>query len=185
MQYSDNEITCRLFQGDEVALKYILDLYYRELVIHSIKIVINQGVAEEVVQDVIIEIWKNRGKIKFRNSIKAYLFAAVKNRSINYLKSMYARTHFEDVEMIDQVSTVHTAEDYITAGELKETISNAINLLPPKCKVIFNLSRNAGLTNEEIAAYLSISKKTVQAQISIAINKIKIQLKDHWGDLSL
>jgi len=183
MHDSDKDIVDRLRKGDQSALKYLFDVYYRDLVIYAMKIVINRGVAEETVQDLFIRIWKNRSSFILQKSLHAYLITAVRNRSVNFIKSRYGRTRFEDLDGIDLYSSTEAADANVGVLELREAIHNAIQLLPPKCKIIFGLSRNAGMTVDEIAAQLGISKKTVRSQISIAIRKIKAHLEDQWGDL--
>ena len=183
MYDSDKDIVDRLRKGDQSALKYLLDVYYKDLVIYAMKIVINKGVAEETVQDLFIQLWKNRNSFTLQKSLQAYLVTAVRNRSINFIKSSYGRTRFENLDGIDPNSNTEAADANVRVRELREAIHSAILLLPPKCKIIFNLSRNAGLTVDEIAAQLGISKKTIRSQISIAIRKIKAHLEDQWGEL--
>jgi RNA polymerase sigma-70 factor (ECF subfamily) len=183
MHDTDKNIIDRLRKGDQSALKYLFDVYYRELVIYAMKIVVNRGVAEETVQDLFIRLWKNRSRLNLQKSLQAYLITAVRNRCVNFIKSRYGRTRFEDLDGIDQYSNAEAADMNVTVRELREAIHNAVRLLPPKCKIIFNLSRNAGMTVDEIAAQLGISGKTVRSQISIAIRKIKAHLEDQWGEL--
>ena len=179
MHDSDRDIIDRLRKGDQSALKYLFDVYYRDLVIYAMKIVVNRGVAEETVQDLFIRLWKNRNRLNLQKSLHAYLVTAVRNRSVNFIRSRYGRTRFEDLDGIDQ----YTNAEAVNILELREAIHSAVLLLPPKCKIIFNLSRNAGMTVEEIAAQLGISRKTVRTQISIAIRKIRAHLEDQWSEL--
>jgi len=183
MYDSDKDIVDRLRKGDQSALKYLFDVYYTDLVIYAMKIVINRGVAEETVHDLFIQLWKNRSRLTIQKSLHGYLVSAVRNRSVNFIKSSYGRTRFENLDGIGSYSNTEAADANISVRELKEAIHSAIQLLPPKCKIIFNLSRNAGLTVDEIAALLGISKKTIRTQISIAIRKIKAHLEDQWGEL--
>ncbi len=178
-----NDIINRLKKDDLNALQHLFDFYYKELVRFSIKLVMNKEIAEEIVQDVFIRIWDNRKTIIIGKSIDAYLFASVKNGSINYLKSKYARIRFVDLDDSGDLPVYQTAEDDFITEELKKALYQAVHSLPPKCKIIFNLSRNAELSNEEIARQLNISKKTVQTQIGIAIQKIKHTLKDRWENI--
>ncbi len=89
MSYSDNEIIYQLNQGDQKILKHLFDVYFRDLVIYSLKFVMKEEIAEEIVQDVFIQIWKKKDNLQIVKSIEAYLYTSVKNRSINYLKSKY------------------------------------------------------------------------------------------------
>lgn len=183
MLHPDTDIINRLKQDDLKALQYLFDTYYKELVRYSIKFVMNKEIAEEIVQDVFIRIWNNRDTIIIGKSIDAYLFTSVKNGSINYLKSKYARIRFVDLDDTGMLPVHQTAEDDIITGELKKALKQAVHCLPPKCKIIFNLSRNAGLSNEKIANQLNISRKTVQAQIGIAIQKIIKHLGKQWDNI--
>lgn len=179
MNYSDQELSGMLRQGDQEALKYLFDLYYRDLVIHAMKMVVNLGVAEELVEDVFIRLWENRNSFILEKTFGSYLFTSVKNRSINYLKSSHGRIRFDNLDQIGEMRSNLPADGEILLGELKQEIWIAIEKLPPKCRIIFNLSRNAGMNTEEIARHMGISKKTVHAQIAIAIRKIKTQLGDN------
>ncbi|KPK82654.1 MAG: hypothetical protein AMS27_14375 [Bacteroides sp. SM23_62_1] len=183
MSQSDYDIITRLKKNDLKTLQDLFDAYYKKLVRHSIKFVMKKEIAEEIVQDIFIRIWNNRETLTIEKSIDAYLFASVRNGSINYLKSKYAKIRFVDLDDTGISPLYHTDEDDIITGELLKALHQAIHSLPPRCKVIFNLSRNAGLSNEEIANQLNISKKTVQAQIGIAIQKIKKHLGNQWGNI--
>jgi RNA polymerase sigma-70 factor (ECF subfamily) len=178
-----NNIIARLKKDDLKTLRYLFDQYYKDLVRLSMKFVMNKVIAEEIVQDVFIRIWNNRNNIIIGKSFEAYLFTSVKNGSINYVRSKYARIRFTTLDDSAWLPVYETAEDDIITGELKKTIRRAIHSLPQKCKIIFNLSRNAGLSDREIAEQLNISVKTVQTQIGIAIRKIKKHLEDQWNNI--
>jgi RNA polymerase sigma-70 factor (ECF subfamily) len=145
--------------------------------------VVNTGVAEEMVEDVFIRIWQNREELDLRDSFKSYLFASVKNRSINYLKSKYGKMRFEDLENASHLISGPGQDSELQAKELGEAVAIAIENLPLKCRVIFSLSRNADFTIAEISEQLGISKKTVQAQITIALRKIRDQLGDQLQEI--
>lgn len=181
--YSDQEIIHRLNQGNQRILKYLFDHYYSVLVVYSMKFVMSREVAEEIVQELFVRLWQNMESLKIEKSLEGYLLAAARNRSINYLKSKYARIRFAGEDALAQRPNHSTAEEDITAAELKEAIHEAIDSLPAKCRIIFNLSRNAGLSCDEIAGQLNISRKTVQAQIGIAIKKLREYLKDQWDNI--
>ncbi|MFC2113054.1 RNA polymerase sigma-70 factor [Bacteroidota bacterium] len=172
-----------LREGDEGSLKNLFDAYYKDLVIHSMKMVINLGVAEEIVQDVFIQLWNNRHIFILKKTFRNYLFTSVKNRSINYLKSKYGKLRFDDLDLVIPPQSHNSPDEKILLDEMREEIKNAIGELPPKCRIIFNLSRNAGMSTDEIAAHLGLSKKTIQAQITIAVGKIKAHLGDRLDPL--
>ena len=173
MHYSDDEIIGGLKQDDQRMLKYLFDQHYENLALFAINYVVRKEIAEEIIQELFVRIWENRKTIFITRSFKAYLFAAAKNSAINYLKSKYARIPFVDHANIPEQQDQFNIEDKLAERELKTLIQNIIDTLPPKCNIIFNLSRNCDLSHQEIADMLGISIKTVDAQIRIAVLKIK------------
>ena len=183
MHSTERNILNGIRAGDQAALRKLFDLYFSNLVIFSAKMVVNRGVAEELVEDVFIRIWQNREDLDLSVSLKSYLFTSVKNRSVNYLKSKYGKMHFEDLEKATHLVSGQGQDAELQAKELREAVAIAIENLPPKCRIIFHLSRNAEFTTAEISEQLGISKKTVQAQISIALRKIRDQLGDRLREI--
>lgn len=180
MSYSDKEICHQLQNDDKDILKHLFDIYYENLVRYSISLISSNEVAEEIVQDVFVNIWNNRKQFNIESSLKSYLFTSVRNRSINHLKSKYQKVKHQDISETRNLQDALLADQNIQAEQLNEIISEAINQLPEKCRIIFNLSRNSDLTYNEIANKLNISNRTVQAQIGIAIIRIKNHLNMHW-----
>lgn len=180
MHYSDDEIIRGLQQDDQRMLKYLFDLHYENLVLHALTYVIRKEIAEEIIQELFIRIWEKRKTILITRSFEAYLYTSAKNSSINYLKSKYARISFVNLSAITEKPVRYNVEDEVAEGELKSFIHRTIDNLPPKCRIIFNLSRNSELSHQEIADMLGISKKTVHAQIRIALLRIKKALAGKW-----
>ena len=180
MHYSDDEIIRGLKQDDQQMLKYLFDVYYEKLVFYSHTYVIRKEIAEEIIQELFVRIWENRKTILITRSFEAYLYTSARNSSINYLKSKYARIPFISLSNFVEKPIRYTVEDKLVESELKAMIQHSIDALPPKCGIIFNLSRNSDLSHQEIADMLGISKKTVHAQIRIAVLKIKKALAGKW-----
>jgi len=183
MHFSDDEIIRGLGQDNQLMLEYLFDQYYENLVSFSITYVGRQEVAEDIVQELFIKIWENRNAINITKSFKAYLFTSTRNSSINYLRSKYARIAFDELTSIKENQIRTTSQDEITEKELKRVIQSAVENLPEKCGIIFNLSRNSDLSHQEIADHLRISKKTVYVQIRNAVLKIKEVLDEKWNKI--
>ena len=119
-----------------------------------------------------MNFWQKRKTLSILGKVKAYLLVAVKNRCLNYLKSKFARQEF--VEATDyNLEVVYREEAVDEANELKAAIDQAIAALPEKCRHIFLLSRRAGMSYQEIAEELAISKKTVEVQMGIALKRLR------------
>ncbi|MFV0591887.1 MAG: RNA polymerase sigma-70 factor [Draconibacterium sp.] len=168
--------------GNEPAYRHLYSKYYIPLCHHAQKIVADKDLAEEVVQLMFLKLWENRTKFTITGSLHAYLYKAVINNSINFIKSKSARVRNHNVQLDNLYDYIAISQDngysiYI-ATELKEKIEEAIDSLPEKCRQIFKISRYEGKSNEEIAGSLGLSKNTVQKQISIALQKLKESIKD-------
>ncbi|WP_173003116.1 RNA polymerase sigma-70 factor [Chitinophaga sp. SYP-B3965] len=133
--------------------------------------------AEEIVSDVFIKIWQQRENLPPPDNIKFYLFKAVKNTALNYLKSKGRRA--ANLAAWELQVNIHgqNPEEILISKEDVTSIRSVIDQLPPRCRQIFILVKEDGLTYEQVAHLLDISKATVNVQMTLAIKKI-------WGALS-
>lgn len=178
----------RLALGEVAAFEAIFWAYYKPLCRFALRYVPTGEIAEELVSDVLTRLWQDRHTLDVRFSLRAYLFAAVKNTCLNHLKSQFARHPPASDDSPEALAAgahapaPHAALEY---AELERLIEAGIGQLPPACRTIFSLSRKAGLSYEEIAGSLGISKKTVKAQMGIALRKLRRHLHRHWDKLLL
>jgi RNA polymerase sigma-70 factor, ECF subfamily len=153
---------------------------YAALCRYSLQFVRRSEIAEEIVQDQFIYIWNNRDHIEIHTSYQSYLYRAVRNKSIDYLRSRFAKTDFEEADEINSKPGWEDPTEKMDADELKQVISEAVKNLPEKCYTIFTMSRFGELKHQEISEMLGISVKTVENQITIALRRIKAFLEKHW-----
>jgi RNA polymerase sigma-70 factor (ECF subfamily) len=134
-----------------------------------------EAAAEDVVQEVFIKLWDKRDTLDGVNNIKSYLFQATKNSSLNWLKSKKNQN-----ESINDVNFTHGSsnniEEQIEFEETQNKITQALSLLPTKCKAVFLLSRNEDKTYKEIAEGLNISVKTVENHMGKALKILRSEL---------
>ena len=129
--------------------------------------------AVEIVNDVFLNIWK-RKDFNLTDEMKPYLFRSVKNRCINYLKKRKVeKTSLEDVQI--EYST--RADHLVLLKEGEDLIIAITNTLPPRCRQVFLMSREDGLSNREISTLLDISIKTVENQMTKSLNVFRKKLK--------
>ncbi|MEQ8415508.1 MULTISPECIES: RNA polymerase sigma-70 factor [unclassified Imperialibacter] len=167
------------------SLEVLFKQHYTELCRYALKLTRNNEVAEEVVQEVFVNFWERREEINISYSVKAYLVASVRNRSINYLKLQLPKElKKEDVDNLSEKADLSDPTQ-IEYNELYSIVQKAIDLLPDRCKVIFVLSREEGLTYQEIAEKLELSVKTVENQMSIALKKLRVSLKPYVDKLGV
>ena len=169
-----------LRNGKEAAFRQLFYAHYDPLYRHAFKYLNDSQVAEEMVQDAFVNIWENRQKIEIRTSLEGYLFTSVRNLCLNYLKSKYARSRTLTVELSTIAEEANEADHEPVSDELRARLAQGLAQLPEKCRIIFNLSRNGGMTYQEIADELGISKETVKTQIKVALHKLRAFLRDYW-----
>jgi RNA polymerase sigma-70 factor (ECF subfamily) len=175
------ELVINLKNGDSQSLELLFRRLYPQLCAFANKYLHDLDEAEEVVQEVFYRIWKNRKNLDEQQSIKAYLFTAVKNNCFSLLEHNKVKDRYSAVlEYVYRTAENETVfHDSLIAHELERDFSKALEKLPPDCRKIFELSRFEGLKYQEIADRLNISIKTVETQMSRALAKIRVQLKDY------
>ena len=163
----------------QAAFEKLFRQYYEELYYYACRYLWRREDAEEAVQDVFVRVWEKREELQISTSVKAYLYAAVRNRAINHLNSRWAR---EAPLPLDPATPVmaEAAEDELGQETLIQLLQQGIATLPSQCRTIFQLSRQGGLTYDEIAEELGISKETIKSQVKIALRKLRDFLGRHW-----
>ncbi len=162
--------------SDEQSFERLFRYYYEPLANFALKYLGDPNEAEEVVQEVFTYVWQKKGQLDIKTNPKSYLYGAVRNGCLNYLKhqkvaNLYVQRALHGGDHFDQV-------DIMELSELESTIQQAIEKLPPKCKEIFELNRFEGKRYKEIAEQLGISLKTVENQMGKALKVMREELKD-------
>ena len=142
--------------------------------------------AEEVVSDFFIALWQRRESLRQLENPKLYFFVGVKNTALNKLAAAKRRALPPVEEWQTSLTSVFfNPEELMLSSELVKRIMLAVNDLPPKCRAIFKLTKEEGLKYAEVAQLLNISVKTVEAQMAIALRRIKthIEFKSQFPEL--
>ena len=133
--------------------------------------------AEDMVQQVFVKIWEQRARLDIAWSLKAYLYKTVHNAALNRLRAAHTRSKYLEFNAA-QLENEQVTPDH-AASELNERLQKALDLLPPQCRHVFELSRFEELKYREIAAQLGISIKTVETQMGKALRIMRLQLADY------
>lgn len=172
---SDEDI--RLIQeikkGDRNSFNILFEKYYVRLSRFALSYTKSKDLAEEAVQNMFVKIWCQRNHLEITTSVISYLFTAVKNQALNEIKKLMVRKNYEAEYAEKPIENISSLDE----KSFKKEVDSAVDQLPEKCREIFILSRSDGLTYEEIAEYLNISKKTVDNQMGIAFKKLRELLK--------
>jgi RNA polymerase sigma-70 factor (ECF subfamily) len=171
----ERELLDGLRRGDDAAYDAIFRQWYAPLVAMTSALLRDQGPAEELVQDVLLELWRRREGITFETSIRAYLFQAARNRGLNYLRRQRVEARGEST-IAAAMPSPEASDRAAREAELNVAIQSAIAGLPDRCREVFELSRVQGLKYSEIALELGISVKTVEAQMGKALRVMREKL---------
>ncbi|MBH2005161.1 MAG: RNA polymerase sigma-70 factor [Sphingobacteriia bacterium] len=166
--------------GDEGAFRKLFDLYFCNLSQFVFSFVKTRDVSTEIVDGVFIRLWHNRSSIDQIDNLRVYLYKAAKNAALNYI-SRHARKNilepFDDITI--QLKDESSPEGLLITKEMLQKIRETVDLLPPRCKMIFKLIREDGLKYKEVAEILNISVKTVDAQMVIAVSRVRELMSNH------
>lgn len=173
-------------QKGHIDFKDVYVTYYSRMKHFAQEYVLSEADAENIVQDVFLEVWKRRDMLACHVNLMAFLFTSVKNecldflqhkvieeKAVTHIKEEYTRTlqmKYESLEAFD--------EGFFSEDDIETLITKAIDSLPEKCREIFIKSKIEGKRQKEIAEELRISINTIETQMGIAYKKLKVELKD-------
>lgn len=178
---SIRELQVAIAAGDLRAFKKLFDLYAERLTHFAYSIVRNREEAIQIMDEVFVRLWSRRENCTQIENLTTYLYTAVKNTALNTLSKNAKEAVVHSFDNIDiQLDNNHIPDSLLVSAEILSKIHDAVESLPPKCKVIFKLVREDGLKYKEVAEILSISENTVDAQMVVAVKKISEKVKLHF-----
>jgi len=175
---NDLEIIRRIRQGDEEQFESLFRSSYVSLVQYAKTLIKDHDTAEEIVQDLFFRLWQDREKIKIESSLNGYLFRSVHNRCMHWIgHEKVVAKHVQEMEH-RQTESPEIPADILNFKELQERISGILQRLPERCGQIFYMNRFEGMKYAEIAERLSISVKTVEANMGKALKEFRKALTE-------
>jgi RNA polymerase sigma-70 factor (ECF subfamily) len=169
---SDRELLDRLRRDDEEAFASIFRTHYAPLVGAAQAVLGDRSRAEEVVQDVLLELWRRRASLEIESTLRAYLHRATRNRALNVVRHEKVTQRMAPIAA-DDPTVAPVGIGVVVEGEIDQALHEAIGHLPARCREVFELSRVQGLRYAEIAETLGISIKTVEAQMGKALRILR------------
>lgn len=150
--------------------------YYSGLCAFANKFLNNRELAEDVVQDFFVSFWIEGSRLKIEISLKAYLFTSIRNRCLDWQKHLNSTEKYRKFVLSGITESGPDEEEMVTESELRVAVYNALQKCSPRSREIFTLSRIDGLSNQQIADRLGLSKRTVELQISNALKTLRDEL---------
>jgi RNA polymerase sigma-70 factor (family 1) len=176
---STGELTEALHAGDEVVFEQMFNAYYQRLCNYANTILDSIEDSEEMVQNTFLNIWEKKESFEIHTSVKSYLYQAVFNQCMNYIKHNKVRQAHKEYYLYVTEAIVGSPSEDIIASELELRIEAAIAGLPPQCQTVFRMSRTDNLTYAEIAKKLGVSVKTVENHMGKALHILRDKLKEY------
>jgi RNA polymerase sigma-70 factor (family 1) len=174
---TDQALIELLRQGDMAAFDALYDRYWRLLYNLAYQKIRDRDLAEELVQDLFINLWVRRERLQVQTSMAAYLSMGVRYMIIKFFQKERVQQRYEQTLAL-QPNYANSTEESLGYQELQQVIEQEINKLPEKCREVFQLSRYDHLSQKEISLKLHISEKTVENHIGKALKLLRLSLKD-------
>lgn len=175
-QNSDEELLQQLqLERDAVAFTTLYERYWEKLVTIAYIRLKSSMDAQEVVQELFLDIWKRSENIYLRNSFNTYISAALKYKIITFLAKR--RNEADRQSKLELPEIDRSTEQWLSYQQLRDELESSVQSLPEKCRLVFRLSREKGLSEKEIAATLNISLKTVESHMSKALKTLRASLR--------
>ncbi len=180
MELPDQDLIHLLRKGDRAAYEKVFKNFHKPLHVYAFLIVKDEAMAADIVQEVFYRVWLKREKLFIRSTLKAYLYACVYHESLLQLKKQKRQTSHESIIGSREENTISTedAAMKLTHAQLEESLREALNQLPEKCRTIFQLNRFEKLKYREVAAALGLSVKTVESQMGKALKLLRSSLSE-------
>lgn len=173
---SDIQLLGLLRTGDRSAFSEIYSRYWKKLFTVAANKTGEAEEAEEIVQDIFISLWQRRESIEITTTLEAYLAVCVKYRVLKVLATRYRFQKYVDHSAGSITENNNSTLEWLEFTELKSTLEALVSNLPEKCRLVYRLSREHGLSQKQIASECEISEKTVEAHIGKALKVLRTQL---------
>lgn len=161
---------------DEQSFRALFDLYWKRLVAFCQYYTQDDDLAMDIVQDIFCSLWNRKDSIQLHNEVEYYLYRAARLKINDFFREKYKREDQHSCLSQDFCDTVNNTEETIYYRDLHRFVQGLVNNLPCRCKQVYSLSRNSGLSIPEIASQLKLSEKTVEAHLTKALRFLKENL---------
>lgn len=179
MNLTDTQLIEKVRRSDRDAFRQLFEAFHPRLYQHLIYQCKEDALAQELAQETFFKIWMQRDQLKPSLSFYAYVVRIAENLLKDHYRHQQVRVQHQHKVRLHLYNSEVNPEDETHATFLKDAIQTAVQALPEKCKAIFIQSRIQGLSNQDIADAMGISKKTVENQLHHALKQIRKKIKNY------
>lgn len=182
MNLNDLYIQTKIRAGDIREFERLFMKYHEPLCRHANKILNDMDTAEDLVQEFFYSFWKNRESFTLKFSLNAYLHQSIRNNALHYTEHLAVRKNYAG-KVFREFSDMMPAnlQTDVDLKELEKAIETTLQQMPERCSRVFRMNRFEGKKYREIADILSISEKTVEVDMSKALQMFRESLRDYTG----
>jgi RNA polymerase sigma-70 factor (ECF subfamily) len=155
----------------EAFMEALFRAYYRPLGNVVFRVVQDRDTAEDLVQDVLLNVWKNRETLRITTTYQAYLYRAAMNAALRHAARHKRQVAWDEASLPDPGRS--TTDEQVHGQEAEAAVAAALDTLPPQCRAVFLLSRQEGLSYQQIAETLEVAPKTVENQMGKALRLMR------------
>lgn len=162
-----------LQNGDHKAFEEVFLAYFDKVKYLLTRLLRSESDAEELAQDIFVKLWMKHTSIDPNKAFSTYLYTITRNTALNYLKHKLVEENFRNSFSCLDEEEADSSDELLFAKEISLLVEMAVCRMPVQRRKIYQMSREEGISNNEIAEELRISKKTVENQLSLALQEIK------------
>ncbi len=174
--YTDEELLEFLRDGDRTAFTEIYNRYWQVLITHACKILKDDDEALDVVQDIFLTIWNRSSDLEIKSSLKSYLYTATRNQALKVINRSNLKEEFAGELAAAFEEGLSTTDEAVAFNELSAILEEAIKKLPPRLKIVYEKSREQGLSHRAIAEELNIAENTVKSAMHRTLTYLRSKL---------
>jgi RNA polymerase sigma-70 factor (ECF subfamily) len=173
LSYEEGLLLKEVAKGNEKAFRALYDAYFTHLSAYIFKLSKSKAATEEIVQEIFVKLWVNRALLTGIAILDAYIFTMARNKTIDYLRKLAKETQLITALSIQLQEYNNNIDDKLNISELQLIIEEALSQLSPQKIQIFRLSKQEGLSHDEIANKMQLSKSTVKNHLSETLKHVR------------
>ncbi len=182
--YDESDLLIKIAQGDQEAFRIIFERYYNKVYTYSLRILRDEMLAEEVVQETMLKVWRVGEKLVGIKNLDSYLKAIAKNKTIDILRRTEHQYRIELELAHNWKEQDHSTEEEILLNDTRKVLMQGVSLLPRQQRAVYELCHQEGLKYDEAAEKLNLSTETVKFYMKLALRFLRNYLTNHT-DLSI
>jgi RNA polymerase sigma-70 factor (family 1) len=176
-QYNDEDLLAQMSHGDEAAFTEIYDRYWKRIFVLAATKLDDRAQAEDLVQDLLADLWRRRSTLRLDGKLENYLAVALKYKVINIMASRKREREFIFHRSNSMTAIDSSTENWLDLEALRAELAQLVGKLPERCRVTYQLRREQGLPQKEIARNLNITEKAVEQNVTRALHSLRMGLK--------